>query len=296
MFIAVATHKKIDYELPNGYNPVQINSSLNERWEGYYHDSDGENIAEKNYCYCELTAMYWLWKNVNSDIKGLCHYRRLFSNNFDVTMSEMDYFEGEKVKSHILSEEQIQYILKDYAAIVVRPYRPYPLKEKDDLAIWCYESDLNVLKKIIYNDYPDYISSYEKIMQSTNISHYNMLVADSNIFNDYSEWLFKILEKVEKNTNIESYDVQHKRIYGYLAEMLLNVYIDKRSLKVKYVKVIEPAEFVDLTYKGVKKSQFFERIQKLAIRFRVYKLIEQIVRMIRKDKYKKYKAMKERMR
>ena len=295
MFIAVATHKKIEFQLPNGYNPVQINSYFNEKWPKYFHDADGDNIAKKNYCYCELTAMYWLWKNVNSDIKGLCHYRRYFSNNKYLTMSEMDYFEGKSIKSHILSEEEVKIILKDYDAIVVRPYRPYPMQEVDDLKVWCYEKDIAILKNVIYENYPDYIEAFEKIMRSTNLSHYNMLIANADIFNEYSKWIFGVLTRVESRTDIENYDVQHKRIYGYLAEMLLNVYIDKNRFKVKYVKIVEPAEFVGINSKDLRKGQRTEKIQELFIRWNLYKFVELIYRAIKTEKYEKYKKLKESM-
>ncbi|MBR2706490.1 MAG: DUF4422 domain-containing protein [Mogibacterium sp.] len=76
-----ATHQKIDLELPDIYKTCQVNAEMNGRWKGNYaHDDDSpDNISIKNEYYCELTALYELWKNNQSEIKGLCHYRRFFT-------------------------------------------------------------------------------------------------------------------------------------------------------------------------------------------------------------------------
>lgn len=295
MFVAVATHKKINFNLKKGYNPVQINSSLSSKWKSYYHDSDGINIADKNYCYCELTAMYWLWKNIKTDIKGLCHYRRYFSNNDFLTMSEMDFCTGNKIKDKLLSEEMIKMILKKHDIIVVRPYRPYPVTEYEDLSIWCYEKDINVLRDVIAQNYPEYFSSFDKITKSKNLSHYNMMISSSEFFDSYCKWLFSVLADVENRTDIRNYDTQHKRIYGYMAEMLLNVYIERNNLKVNYKKVVEPIEFISMSRIKLYKINFIENIQKKFMCLHLFGIIEKIYRLVKTEKYNKYIALKKMM-
>ena len=77
--IIVATHKK--YEMPKSemYLPVHVGAKGKETIENYQRDDEGENISEKNPYFCELTGLYWAWKNLNADYIGLAHYRRHFS-------------------------------------------------------------------------------------------------------------------------------------------------------------------------------------------------------------------------
>ena len=76
--IYVVSHK--DNRMPEGniYIPVQVGPAKDD-FSGFVRDNTGENISEKNPNYCELTAQYWAWKNRKADVKGLVHYRRLFS-------------------------------------------------------------------------------------------------------------------------------------------------------------------------------------------------------------------------
>ena len=82
--IVVATHKK--YEMPKDgmYLPLHVgaegkkDSNGNALDLGYQKDNTGENISKKNASYCELTGLYWAWKNLKDDYIGLEHYRRHF--------------------------------------------------------------------------------------------------------------------------------------------------------------------------------------------------------------------------
>jgi len=104
--VIIAAHKK--YKMPEDgmYIPMQVGS------QGkpdicYIRDNTGDNISDKNKNFCELTGMYWLWKNDNSNVKGLVHYRR--------------YFLEKKCKDKweaIASKDYIEGILKDYDIIL----------------------------------------------------------------------------------------------------------------------------------------------------------------------------------
>ena len=57
-------------------------------------------------------------------------------------------------------------------------------------------------------------------------------------FEQYCEWLFHILLKLECQIDISNYDVYQKRVFGFLAERLFNVWLVKNQLKVKEQKVV----------------------------------------------------------
>lgn len=72
----VITHKSIEkkIELDDFYYLGVGNNKNNAEFK----DSSMDNISENNPHYCELTGLYWMWKNTNYEEIGLCHYRRFF--------------------------------------------------------------------------------------------------------------------------------------------------------------------------------------------------------------------------
>ena len=58
------------------------------------------------------------------------------------------------------------------------------------------------------------------------------------VFDEYSEWLFDILFELEKSMDLNALDEYRKRLYGFLAERLLNIWIAKKKLRVKHVCVV----------------------------------------------------------
>ena len=76
--VIVAAHKP--YQMPQDeiYLPVHAGCEGKESI-GFQGDNTGDNISLKNPFYCELTCLYWAWKNLGCDFIGLVHYRRYFS-------------------------------------------------------------------------------------------------------------------------------------------------------------------------------------------------------------------------
>lgn len=56
-------------------------------------------------------------------------------------------------------------------------------------------------------------------------------------FIQYCDWLFEVLEKIEKQIDLTNYTKSEARVYGYLSEILLNILVDKHKLKIKYQRI-----------------------------------------------------------
>lgn len=80
--ILTSFHKKTDLFVSKIVQPIQVGTDVNGIvYYKYFHDNVGEHISAKNRMYCELTAQYWAWKNLDADYYGFMHYRRYFSFN-----------------------------------------------------------------------------------------------------------------------------------------------------------------------------------------------------------------------
>lgn len=84
--ILVCYHKDFPVYRDPAYTPIQVGRSLSAVRLDMIGDDTGDNISAKNASFCELTAMYWAWKNLKGvDCIGLCHYRRFFDFHNAIT-------------------------------------------------------------------------------------------------------------------------------------------------------------------------------------------------------------------
>jgi hypothetical protein len=237
----VATHKPVRFNLPPEYHWVQVNAARNGCWEGYLHDSDGEdNISEKNPSYCELTALYLLWKTSQADFAGLCHYRRFLGKGCLADLAEVTgtYIKKRHIQALILEEKDIKRDLQSRDIILARHYFPYPVNVYENLLRFVYPADIEALVRTIRQDFPEYTETLQQVLMSSNISYCNMFITRRETLDRYCSWLFDVLGRVEKQVDISAYDAQHARVFGYLAEILLNVYVRHQGLSVKEVPTI----------------------------------------------------------
>ncbi|MBQ0083567.1 MAG: DUF4422 domain-containing protein [Clostridiales bacterium] len=219
MSVFVAAHRKFNADLPQNYEPLQVGAALHDNL-GFLSDNTGDSISEKNPNFCELTGLYWIWKNREDDYKGLVHYRRYFEKC------------GKKI-----DEAFIKNTLNNYDIIL--PNTEY-LRESawEELPKHSgREKDLINLKKVIGEIYPDYLPAFDTVMSGNTLHLYNMMIASRKVFDAYCEWLFDILLALEPITDMSDYTDYEKRVFGFLSERLLNVWVLHNDLKVKTLKV-----------------------------------------------------------
>lgn len=224
--IFVAAHKKANITSKYGYIPIQVGASLHDEI-GYLKDNEGENISEKNPSYCELTAIYWIWKNAKSKVVGLVHYRRYFFKRI--------YY---KNLTEVLDIEKINDILNKYDAIVPKQYYMYKYNVEEQYGMIHNINDLNKCRKIIQEKSPEYLDAFDRILKHKYYYPYNMCIMKKELFDNYCEWLFNILFALEKEIDTREYSDYNKRIYGFLSERLFNVWLEKnKNIKCKEVYV-----------------------------------------------------------
>ena len=223
--IFIATHKIFINRTNNPYIPLYVGKSNKEDLE-YLGDDTGDNISSKNANYCELTGLYWIWKNVEVEYVGLCHYRRYFVNSLGFSLKEATVLE----------------LLKAYDIIL-------PNKYKGTNSIICeyekahYIKDLEMSRDIINNRYPDYLNDFDIVMARDYGYYYNMFISNKELANQYCEWLFSILFELGDIIDISNYDSYQQRVFGFLSERLMNVWIEHKNLKIKEFPVSDLGKF-----------------------------------------------------
>lgn len=231
--VIVAAHKK--YQMPENemYIPVQVGAEGKEKIEGYTQDNTGDNISSKNPYFCELTGLYWVWKNLDADFIGIVHYRRYFTNAKKIPKEE-----NEKFKI-VLTQNDAKNILENSDVILPKKRNYYIENLYSHYEHTMYVETLDETRKIIEERYPEYLGEFDKLHKRTSAHMFNMFIMKKEILNEYCTWLFDILFELEKRTDASKYDSFHARFYGRISELLLDVWINKNQIKYEEVKVMD---------------------------------------------------------
>lgn len=224
----VAIHKKYWMPKDEVYLPIHVGKA-GKHDLGYIGDNTGDNISIKNPNYCELTAIYWAWKNLKADYIGLVHYRRYFTKH--------NFRNYEKKKQDILLKSDFENILKDVDIIVPDKRKYYIETNRSHYNHAHYKKDLDETENIIKELYPEYSIAFNKVMNRTWAHMFNMFVMRKNYFDEYCEWLFTILFELEKRIDISNYTTMEARVFGFISELLLDVWLETKQIRYKEVNV-----------------------------------------------------------
>lgn len=159
--------------------------------------------------------------------------------------------------------EEYVKILTDYQIIIAK---------HEDMDISYYNvykeahniHDLDMTGLVIKEIYPDYYNTFLEVLSDNKCYAGNLIVTSRQYFGEYSKWLFTILFDLETRIDVDNYDLYHRRVFGFLSEQLLIVWIKKNNLN--YYECLcgltqEKAETIELEQQIkilIAESKFYE--------------------------------------
>lgn len=252
--ILVACHKPSRLPENEMLLPIHVGAAASNLNLGIQRDDEGENISDKNYCYCELTALYWAWKNLKDvDVIGLCHYRRYFDFHKQCTMFlPASTFPISAINKLNFSVDEVVVSKVCKGNVVVCKALDLNTTLKLHYCDNHYSDDYRLLKTVVDEMQDDIIKkAFEKVfVKGYKLAPYNMMLMSWNLFEAYCTWLFGVLSVVEERADISKYSTYQKRIFGFMAERLLNVWLEAKGIGI----IEKPLIFIE-----EKRNVFFPR-------------------------------------
>jgi hypothetical protein len=239
----------------NIYQPIMAGNALNHVQTAIPGDDTGENISAKNPFYSELTGIYWVWKNTRNAVTGTCHYRRFFTAQpepFLYKLKRLLYYPAGLYKkrigliytentdlftSRILNKQELNDLLIRHDAILPQSRK---LKYTVETHYRRYHdaNDLVILQSILQEKYPEYLDAYDEVLKGKKLYANNMFILKDEHFQEFMSWWFDVLFEFERRIDLNNYTDYQKRILGFIAERLLNVWFRKKQLNCIELPII----------------------------------------------------------
>lgn len=209
--IVIAAHKPYSMPTDAVYFPLQVGAA-GKSPIGFQRDDEGENISGKNANWCELTGIYWAWKNLEADAVGLVHYRR--------------HFRGAR---GVATGDELTLLMDGHDIILPRKRNYFIETNYSQYAHAHHAVDLDETRRILSERHPSYVDSFDAAMKSTKGHRFNMFVMKRPFFDAYCEWLFDVLFELERRLDISAYSAYDARVFGFVAERLLDVWLNRQN-------------------------------------------------------------------
>lgn len=194
---------------------------------GYQGDDTGDNISTKNSSFCELTGLYWAWKNLDAEYIGMAHYRRHFAKSWLPLSIEAK-------RRSVIGATEIAKLLEESDVIMPTKRRYWIETTRSQYEHAHNPQDLAIAETIVHEKYPGYVESFNRVMNMTSGHRFNMFIMRQDLFRSYCEWLFDILFELERRADTSDYNKHNSRIFGFVGERLMDVWLDAN--KINYVE------------------------------------------------------------
>lgn len=214
----IACHKKVDVPSDPMYLPLHVGAEGKESF-GFTPDNTGDNISDKNPLFCELTGLYWAWKNLPCDYLGLVHYRRYF------TLKSKKYQKEHDELDCVLTQKELEPLLKKYKILVPTKRKYYIETIYNHYSHTFDGKQLDITRDILIEKYPDYVESFDKVMNQRSGYMFNMFIMNKQLSDSYCSWIFDVLFELVKCYGTDGLTAFELRYPGRISERLFNVWL-----------------------------------------------------------------------
>lgn len=230
--VVIATHKPCAVAQDAMYLPLRVGAALRspEGFPDFAGDDTGESISARNSTFCELTALYWAWKNLPDDYIGLVQYRRYFSLR--------PSFNYRRALSRVLTGAQAEELLAGRDGILPKKRRYYIESLYSHYQHTSYVEPLDETGRILQEKYPEYAEAFASLRRRRGGHMWNMMILRRDRLDAYCRWLFDILFELERRVDVRCYTPFHARLFGRISELLLNVWLEMNPLDCAVLPVI----------------------------------------------------------
>ena len=244
--IYVVGHDRAETPNNSAFVPIQVGAYDSILNVCPLKDDVGDNISALNQFYAEMTAMYWVWKNTQGQSHvGFFHYRRYlnFGEPFDTDLhwSEQCFydFSPDTIARMGWDEKTIGEVCKNYDIVIPTKETvldPYDWQHSDTL--YNHYCGLHVRRDVdlaieLAKAHPLTADVVDKVFRRKNGIFTHMYVMRRDIFDEYMDWIFGITREMEKRIDLSfpfyAKGAPQSRVFGFLGERLLNVYIEAKS-------------------------------------------------------------------
>ncbi len=294
IFVICHDPDKIDERLfSSPYVPICVGNRKDEFPSYFLRDDKGDNIADKNSVFNEMTAIYWVYKHLielgNPDVVGFVHYRRFlaFSDGAKI-YNERSRFSDKFFDEINIADGRLDEMFAKYDFI--SPLPAYRQSVEDNFKK-AHGDDLTIASEIIDEKYPDLVRAKNCYFAGDKAYFFNMFVFEKSTFERYCETIFPILFEIEKRT-------PNRNDRMFVSERLTGVFITllesegKKGLFLPVTCVIEKGSFGAAVKKT--KENFGK---KMSFAYCVKPLVEWftprcVLLKYRQRKYDKYKGLR----
>lgn len=269
--------------------PIQLGFSETGVDMGIQKDNTGDNRSERHPIYSEYSGIYWMWKNVSADYKGVFQHRRSLAGRENSPLHiQWDFLTIQtkvrflslimnsralwnpiiKISNHQQYVEEVHrsvnyisdVIDKGFDIVVPAPYHFVGFSVYEHFDEVVNRGLMGILKRVLENNYTQYYGLFKDSLNDSKMYYANISVMRNELFDEYCNFVFGVFDELEQVLINERYYINlYKersmyRIFGYVGELLTNVFIRKK--KKEGCKIKELWLLYDSSVKGNESTDY----------------------------------------